>query len=275
MSSCLEVHRGDAPLIVTFPHTGTSIPGEVEKYLVSPWLARKDTDWWVHHLYDMTDELHATTVRTTVSRTVIDVNRDPSGNSLYPGMATTELCPLTTFDGEALYRPCCSPDEDIASRRTLYFEPYHAALAAEIQRLLSEHGCVVVYDAHSIRSRVPRLFEGRLPDFNIGTNRDTTCEPALTRAIEQACTHPRFTLVTNGRFRGGWTTRHYGCPSRGVHCVQMELACRSYLQETDGELTPDNWPRAFDPARAREARGVLARALRACLDFASGLSRRQ
>lgn len=275
MNSWLEVHRAEAPLIVAFPHTGTAIPPDLERRLVSPWLARKDTDWWVHLLYDMAADLRATTVRTTISRTVIDVNRDPSGKSLYAGMATTELCPLTTFDGEALYRPHDGPDDEVASRRSLYFEPYHAALAAEIDRLVSQHGCVVVYDAHSIRSRVPRLFEGRLPDFNIGTDGDSTCDPALTRAVEQACTHRLFARVTNGRFRGGWTTRHYGRPALGVHCVQMELACRSYLEEPENELTPDNWPPEFDASRASEVRGVLRQALLACLGFAGKHSRRK
>lgn len=279
----LERRRGRTPLIVSFPHTGTEIPADLEPRLFSGWLARKDTDWWVDRLYAIAQGLDATIVRTTISRTVIDVNRDPSGVSLYPGRATTELCPLTTFDGEPLYRGGREPETaEIAARRTLYFEPYHAAIAAEVERLRREHGCVVLYDAHSIRSRVPRLFEGTLPHFNIGTHMGRSCGPALAQAIERACEDPLFTHVTDGRFKGGWTVRHHGRPHESVHAVQMELACRAYLDEPDVPDAPSardapepaqalsghNWPPAFDDARAASARRVLARVLHACLQFA-------
>jgi formiminoglutamase len=263
----LEVARGDAPLVVSFPHTGAEIPPEIEARLVSPWLARKDADWWIHRLYDFAPELGATTVRTAISRTVIDVNRDPSGASLYPGQATTELCPTTTFDGEPLYREGGAPDEaEIARRREAYFEPYHAALAAELDRLRASHGKVVLYEAHSIRSRIPRLFDGELPNFNIGTNSGASCDTALAEAVEAACDASGFSRVTNGRFKGGWTTRHYGRPETGVHAVQMELACRGYMDETPVE--PDLWPSPYDPARAAAMRGALCKVLNACLDFA-------
>lgn len=265
----LEIHPGDAPLIVSFPHTGTDLPGDIEAQLVSPWLARKDADWWVHRLYDMARGLGATTVRTALSRTVIDVNRDPSGAALYPGQATTGLCPLTTFDGEALYRPGGEPDAAaIADRRERWFDPYHAALLAQVRRARARHPRVVLYDAHSIRSRVPRLFDGELPNFNIGTYRGTSCDPALARGIEAACAQPGFSRVTDGRFVGGWTTRHYGQPAHGVHAVQMELACRGYLEEP---AAPDaaNWPAPYDPGRAAPLRAILERVLRHCLDFAN------
>ena len=268
MNEWLEVERGDAPLVVSFPHTGTELPPDIAARLASPWLARKDADWYVDRLYAMSLTLGATTVRTTISRTVIDVNRDPSGASLYPGQATTELCPTSSFDGEPLYRSGLGPSEtDIAERRSRYFEPYHAALAAELDRLRARHGRVVLYDAHSIRSRVPRLFEGELPHLNLGTNRGASCSPALTGAIEAACEDPSFTRVTNGRFVGGWTTRHYGRPERGVHAVQMELACRGYLDEP-AAAGPENWPPPFELARAAALGAVLQRALGACLNFA-------
>src|SRR3954464_8841674 len=228
----LEISRGQAPLIVSLPHTGTEIPAEYERRLVSPWLSRKDADWWIHQLYDFAGDWGATVIRTAICRTVVDVNRDPSGVSLYPGQATTELCPFTTFDGEALYRPGFEPQsEEIALRRTTFFDPYHAAIASAITRLRAKHNSVVVYDCHSIRSTIPRLFEGTLPNFNIGTNNGTTCAPALTSAIEAVCDETGFTRVTNGRFRGGYTTRRYGKPADGVHAVQMELACRGYMRE--------------------------------------------
>lgn len=267
MSEWLEVCRGEAPLVVSFPHTGRDLPAPLVPRLVSPWLARKDADWHVERLYTMALELGATTVRTGMSRTVIDVNRDPSGASLYPGQVTTGLCPTETFDGEPLYRVGEAPDAaQIAERREHYFDPYHAALAAELERLRGRHGRVVLYDAHSIRSRVPRLFCGELPHLNLGTNRGTSCGAALARAIEQACEDPSFTRVTDGRFVGGWTTRHYGDPPRGVHAVQMELACRAYLHEP-AVPDPANWPPAFAPDRAAALGTVLRRALSACLDF--------
>jgi formiminoglutamase len=266
----LEVHRGEAPLVVSFPHAGKDIPPDIEAKLVSPWLARKDADWWVHRLYDFVPSLGATTVRTALSRTVIDVNRDPSGASLYPGQATTELCPTTTFDGEPLYRPDRAPDAtEIAARRAAYFEPYHSALAAELKRLRQRHGSVVLYEAHSIRSLVPRLFDGTLPNFNIGTNGGASCAPALTTRIEAACSGRGFTQVTNGRFKGGWTTRHYGDPARDIHAVQMELACRGYMREPDEPFSPHNWPSAYDPASAAALRTALMAVIDACLAFAT------
>jgi N-formylglutamate deformylase len=264
----LEIRRGETPLVVSFPHTGIELPAEFAARLVSPWLARKDTDWYVERLYAMAIEFGATTVRTTISRTVIDVNRDPSGASLYPGQVTTALCPTETFDGEPLYRPGQAPDDaQIAARRARFFEPYHAALAQEIERLRARHGRVVLYDAHAIRSRVPRLFRGELPHLNIGTNRGAGCAAALIRLVEQACEDPHFSRVTDGRFVGGWTTRRYGAPRHNVHALQMELACRGYLDEPVAP-DPGNWPPPFEPARAAALSALLRRVLAACANFA-------
>ncbi len=184
----LELHRGDAPLIISFPHTGTELPEDVADQFVSPWLARRDTDWWIHQLYDFAQSLGATTLRTAISRSVIDVNRDPSGASLYPGQNTTGLCPLTTFDNQPLYADGAAPDQaQIALRRTRWFDPYHAALAEEIARLRAQHAKIVVYDAHSIRSFIPHLFDGELPQFNIGSNEDRSCDRRLVDAVERLC----------------------------------------------------------------------------------------
>ena len=252
------------------PHTGTEIPADIESRLVSAWLARKDTDWWIDQLYAFAHDLGASVVRTALSRTVIDVNRDPSGASLYPGQATTELCPTTTFDGEPLYRGGETPDgAQIATRRAQYFDPYHDALRSEIVRLRGRHPCVVLYDCHSIRSRIPRLFVGELPNFNIGTNSGASCAQALTDAVEEACATSEFTRVVNGRFRGGYTTRHYGQPHDGVHALQMELACRSYLREPDDAVSESNWPVAFDTQRALSVQHTLQQVLQACLRFAT------
>lgn len=268
MTDWLHIHRGEAPLVVSFPHTGTDIPADIEAQLSSAWLARKDADWWIDRLYDFAPSLGATTVRTAISRSVIDVNRDPSGASLYPGQATTELCPATTFDGEPLYRDRGPGLAEIAQRSSEYFDPYHAALQAEIDRLCDRHGKVVLYEAHSIRSAIPRLFDDLLPNFNIGTNSGQACGPALAAAVEAACDASGFSRVTDGRFKGGWTTRHYGRPSKGVHAIQMELACRGYMDEPEGDPTPENWPSPYVDERAAPMRAALIHVLNACLDFA-------
>ncbi|MET0890451.1 MAG: N-formylglutamate deformylase [Stenotrophomonas maltophilia] len=265
----LQIHRGDVPLIVSFPHTGTELPEALASQLLSPWLARRDADWWVHELYAFAQQMGATTVRTAVSRSVIDVNRDPSGTSLYPGQNTTGLCPLTTFDNQPLYRDGHGPDEaEIARRRDTWFVPYHDALAAEIARLRAGHGTVVVYDAHSIRSHIPHLFDGQLPQFNLGTNGDTTCDNALTDVVDNLCAMSGMSHVRNGRFKGGYITRHYSDIPGGVHTLQMELACRGYMDEPEGPPTEHSWPTPYADARAAAMRAALTNVLNACLDFA-------
>jgi N-formylglutamate deformylase len=266
----LTVRCGSVPLLLCMPHTGTAIPSEIEATLASPWLARKDTDWWIERLYEFAGGLGASIVRTDISRTVIDPNRDPSGASLYPGQATTELCPTTTFDGEPLYRAGCAPAaEEIAARRHAYFEPYHRAIEEELARLRARHAAVVLYDCHSIRSAVPRLFSGTLPHFNLGTFSGASCAVALTERIESLCDATDFSRVTDGRFKGGYTTRHYGRRQHGVHAVQMELACRGYLREPEGTLDEGHWPCAWDEGFAAPMRAVLERILAACIGFAS------
>ena len=269
MTDWLTIRRGDAPLVLSFPHTGTDIPAAFEPRLVSPWLARKDADWWTEKLYDFAADLGATLVRTGISRTIIDVNRDPSGVSLYPGQATTGLCPLTSFDGEPLYRQGQEPDEaEITSRRTTYFQPYHDALAAEIARLRKSHPAVVLYDCHSIRSVIPRLFEDTLPVFNIGTNSGASCAPELAEAVRGQCARSDYPAVLNGRFKGGYITRHYGKPADGVHAVQMELGCRGYMEEPLGPVSETSWPTPYDPACAAPIRRVLTAIMEDCLGFA-------
>ena len=260
----LQVHRGTAPLIVAFPHGGTDLAG-LDARFVSPWLARRDADWWIADLYGFAHDLGATTVGTGISRSVIDCNRDPSGASLYPGQATTELVPTTTFDGDPLYVGAAPDAGEIAARRATWFDPYHAALAAEIERLRGIHPRVVVYDAHSIRSCIPRLFDGELPQFNIGTNNGQSCAPVLRDAISAVCAASGQGHVVDGRFKGGWTTRHYGQPQTGVHAVQMELALRGYVTEPDA-IDPANWPAPLDPSPA--VTPILRRVLDAALTFA-------
>jgi N-formylglutamate deformylase len=260
----LTVKRGEAPLLVSFPHTGVSIPAECAPGLVSFPLARHDADWHIDRLYAFAAELGATTVHTALSRTVIDVNRDPSGASLYPGQTTTGLVPAETFDGRPLYRDGTPPAAgEIERRKQDYFWPYHAALAEEIRRLRARHPRIVLYDCHSIRSLVPRLFSGELPVLNIGTNSGRSCDPALERAIAGICAASQWSSVVNGRFTGGWITRTYGRPAEGVHAVQMELALRGYLPD---EHDPPRWDDEF----AKPIQQTLRAVLEACLAFARG-----
>ena len=206
-----------------------------------------DTDWHVDRLYAFADTMGATTVKAGFSRYVIDVNRDPSGQSLYPGQATTGLCPTTTFDGEPLYLSGEEPDAaEIEDRRQRWFEAYHQALAAQIARLKERFGTVRLYDCHSIRSVVPRLFKGTLPVLNLGTNEGRSCSPALRAQLVAVMAESGLTHVADGRFKGGWITRHYGDPSNGIEAVQMELAQSAYMDEAPP------WPYRADLAARLE-----------------------
>ena len=266
----LTVRRGEAPLILCMPHAGIELPPEYSPSFTSLWLARKDTDWWVDRLYDFSTELDATIVRTAISRSIIDVNRDPTGKSLYPGQATTELCPTTTFDGESLYETGSAPDEqEIDRRRVRFFEPYHQAVAGEIARLRQHHPRVVLYDCHSIRSRISRLFADLLPHINLGTYDGLACSPELTSRLEAVCDSSGLSRVTNGRFKGGYTIRRYGRPAEGVHALQMELACRSYMPEPEPSITADNWPTDYDERASASVRQTLRGVLQACVRFAA------
>ena len=261
----LTVARASEPLIVSLPHTGTDLGG-LEPRLVSSWLAQKDTDWRIDELYDFAADLGATVIRTALSRTIVDVNRDPSGASLYPGQATTELCPMTTFDGEPLYLDGAAPDDaEIGARRAAFFDPYHAALREEIARLHADHSVVALYDCHSIRSVIPRLFDGELPCFNLGTNGGASADADLTQEIAEILRVSGETYAVNGRFKGGWITRNYGHPISGVHALQMELACRAYLREPIGPVSEADWPPLYDAAYAEGTRRTLRRILEAIL----------
>ncbi|MEP6343487.1 MAG: N-formylglutamate deformylase [Maricaulaceae bacterium] len=228
----VEITRGDSPIILAMPHTGTYVPPDIWDDLNPLGQTLEDTDWHVHKLYEglLSD---VTSVRATFHRYVIDANRDPSGASLYPGQNTTQLCPTTDFEARHLYHDGKAPsDVQIEQRRLDFHAPYHAALTAEIARVKDLHGMAILYDCHSIQSRKPFLFQGILPDFNIGTNDGKTCHPILQTAVSGICADcSPMSFVVNGRFKGGWTTRHYGRPQDRVHAVQMELAQSTYMDE--------------------------------------------
>lgn len=265
----LSITRGDAPLVVSLPHTGIDLAG-LEPKLVSQWLGRCDCDWWIDKLYDFAAGLGATVIHTAISRTVIDVNRDPSGVSLYPGQATTTLCPTDTFEGLPLYKSGQEPDAGVIdARRATYFDPYHAALTDEIARLRARHRHIVLYDCHSIRSVLPRLFDGELPEMNLGTNSGASSDPELQGLVTGLMEKSGRSWVVNGRFKGGYITRHHGRPDEGVHALQMELSCRGYLREPKEPSTPDNWPAAYDPDFAAPIRAQLTEILEIARDWAA------
>ncbi len=243
------VTEGDGPLILGFPHVGTHVPPRIAAMLNETGAGLTDTDWHVDRLYDGLAP-GATTVRATFHRYVIDANRDPEGASLYPGQNTTGLVPLTDFDGRPLWR--AEPDAaEIEARRAAFHAPYHAALAAQVARVKARHGVAILYDCHSIRSRIPFLFEGTLPDMNLGDNEGRTCAPAITEGTREICAASGYSHVVNGRFKGGWTTRWYGRPETGVHAIQMELAQATHL-------ATEAPPFAYDDAKAARLRPVLA-----------------
>jgi N-formylglutamate deformylase len=245
----VAIVEGDGPIVLGLPHTGTHVPDAIRAALNQRGQGLDDTDWHIETLYD---GLLAgiTTVRATFHRYVIDANRDPDGSSLYPGQNSTGLVPLTDFDGHDIWS--MPPDAaEIARRRAVYHAPYHAALEAQMERVRKQHGVAILYDCHSIRSHIPFLFEGVLPDFNIGTNGGATCAPAIETAVADVCTHAGgYTAIVNGRFKGGWTTRHYGRPHQNWHAIQMELAQSTYLAQ---EAAP--W--TYDPAKAARVRVQL------------------
>ncbi len=226
----VKVKHGDSPVILSLPHSGTFLPGAIHQRLNDNGLLLADTDWHVDRLYDGLLN-NATVVAANFHRYVIDANRDPAGASLYPGQNTTTLVPLTDFDGLAIWKQGAEPGEaDIAQRIADFHRPYHNALSAEIERIKALHGFAILHDCHSIRSVVPFLFEGTLPDFNIGTDGGKTCSRPIEDIVLNGVRNAEgFTHVLNGRFKGGWTTRHYGRPSEGVHAIQMELAQSTHL----------------------------------------------
>ncbi|MCR9138380.1 MAG: N-formylglutamate deformylase [Alphaproteobacteria bacterium] len=258
----VEVRHGDGPVVLGLPHTGLFVPDSVLADLNETGHAFADTDWNIHTLYAGLLP-HATTVRATFHRYVIDANRDPAGVSLYPGQNTTGLCPVTDFDNKPIYRDGKQPDEvEIRRRLASFHTPYHAALRAELDRVRSRHGIAVLYDCHSIRSNIPFLFEGTLPDFNIGTNEGTTCAAELESIVAALCAEADgYSSIVNGRFKGGWTTRHYGQPDENIHAIQMELSQRSHLA---AEAPPFD----LDPQKADHLRGSLGAILTAIESWA-------
>src|SRR5918993_2995856 len=237
------LNRGTRPLLVSLPHDGSLLPPELAARMQPEARGAPDTDWHVSRLYAFARDLGASILAPRHSRYVVDLNRPPDDVSLYPGQNTTGLCPDKRFSGDPVYLDGQSPGPaEIAERIARYWRPYHAMLSGEIARLHAAHGCVVLWEGHSIRAQVPFLFEGRLPDLNLGTAGGTSCLPATQARLEATlAAQSRYSWVANGRFKGGYITRHYGAPARGVEAVQLELAQCNYMDE-------DSF--AYDDARA-------------------------
>lgn len=255
-----ELLRRDGPLLISIPHLGLHIPAELRHGYTPEALLLKDTDWHLDRLYDFAAQLGATVITASVSRYVIDVNRAATGESLYPGMITTTLCPTETFRGAPIYRTGMEPKpEEISRRVDAYWKPYHEALKEEIARLRSRHANVLLWEAHSIASVLPRLFSGKLPDFNFGTSDGESCDEAIIAAAVDAVRDSDWSWVVNGRFKGGFITRRYGAPSTGVHAIQLEM-CQSLYMDEDAPFAwrPDR-ANAVAPAVMAAVSGAMER----------------
>lgn len=263
MTDLYHFTPGRTPVLVSVPHAGTHIPAEIGACMTDAALVQPDTDWHVDRLYDFAPAMGAGLLVATHSRYVVDLNRDSSGQPLYPGADNTELVPLTTFDRAPIYRPGAAPDErETRERVARYWRPYHDRLAAELATLRQQFGVAVLWDGHSIASQVPRFFKGRLPDLNLGSARGASAAANLTtRVMDILAAESGFTAVRDGRFTGGYITRKFGQPDIGVHALQLEVAQISYMDEAP--------PYRFEPARAAALRAVLEKSIAALVAWAS------
>ncbi len=245
----VDVTQGTSPIVLAMPHSGTWMPDAIYENLNERGQKLQDTDWHIPKLYDGLLP-NASMVQANFHRYLIDANRDPSGVSLYPGQNTTSLCPLTDFDGEPIWQDGAEPDDkEIQQRKTKYHTLYHHLLADVIETTKAQHGYAILYDCHSIRSEAEFLFDGVLPTLNIGTNDGNSCALAIEEATAEICEASPYSSVVNGRFKGGWTTRHYGQPDKNIHAIQMEITQKGYMDESE--------PFAYDAAKAEALRATL------------------
>lgn len=256
--------QGQVPLLISIPHLGTYVPPDVQACLQPDVLELSDTDWHLDQVYDFSASLGASVLSATHSRYVVDLNRPLSGESLYPGQTTTGLFPTETFRGDALYLAGREPNEAEQKRRgATYWQPYHDALQAELARLKALHGQVLLWEAHSIASVLPRLFDNRLPDLNLGTNSGESCSETVFDGVLQALkSQSSYNWVSNGRFKGGFITRHYGRPQDGIHAIQLEMSQCLYMDEQA--------PFAYLPERAEGVKPVIRQMLENALGKLQG-----
>jgi N-formylglutamate amidohydrolase len=245
---------------MSIPHVGETVPRDVRARMTEAGNAIADTDWHLDRLYDFADTLGISVIQAIYSRYVIDLNRAPDGVPLYPGASNTELVPLTSFADAPLYRAGAAPDEaEVALRRETYWRPYHDRLEALLKDMVARFGVVVLFDCHSIRSRVPRFFDGRLPDFNLGTAAGASCDAGLRARLEAAlAADTRYTLAVDGRFKGGYITRRYGRPSDDVHAFQLELSLATYMDEDPAYRWRDDLAQQVRPSLRRMVETAIA-----------------
>ncbi len=259
MAESYSFKSGKLPLLVSMPHAGTALPDSMKSRMTEQALSLPDTDWYIPRLYEFVESIGASVIEAAFSRYVVDLNRPAGDQQLYPGQAGTGLCPKETFHGEAVYLPDEEPDaREIENRIQKYWQPYHDRISSELNRLKNEYGYALIYDAHSIRSEIPRLFANRLTDLNIGTANGASCHPALSAAIDR---HLRqqgdYSYVIDGRFVGGYITRHYGRPECQIHAIQMEISQRNYMDENNCQYLTDKAGR-LQPLLAECIRSLLA-----------------
>jgi N-formylglutamate deformylase len=256
-----SLQRGTTPLVLSLPHIGTEIPEVLKPFYVERALSVEDTDWHLEKLYDFAVAMGASVIAPKFSRYVIDLNRPPDNTPMYPGASNTELCPSTFFSGEPLYRDGLKPDAtEVDQRRETYWQPYHDALHAELSRVREKFGFAMLWDGHSIRSEIPWLFDGKLPDLNLGTASGASCDASLRACLaEFLARDAKNTHAVDGRFKGGYITRHYGHPTYGIHAVQMEMCQSLYMQEVS--------PFAYDDAKSAQIQPTLKQLLQIMLDW--------
>ena len=257
MISVYSWHEGDTPLLISVPHDGVHIPDGMRSAMTPAGLAVPDTDWHVAELYDFAREMGASMLVANYSRYVVDLNRPASDAELYPGQLSTGICPEKTFAGEAIYTDGGVSDEQKSERVDRYWRPYHERLAAALDERIARYGRALLWDAHSIPSVVPRLFDGELPELNIGTNDGDSCSEQRQQAVVAAAQEGPYSMVLNGRFKGGYITRHYGRLGERIDAMQLEIAQRAYMDERST---------AFDAVRAGRLRETLQAMLSAFSD---------
>ncbi len=260
-----EFCEGRTPLFISMPHDGTRIPADLEARMTERALQRPDTDWHVARLYQFADKFGVSLIRPLYHRYVVDLNRAPDNATLYPGSRNTEVCPSSCFDDTPIYRESGAPDADeVAERIDIYWRPYHQCLQQELARIRDAHGVALLYEAHTIRSQVPRFFSGVLPDFNLGTADGKSCVSTLTQKLaDQLAQISGFTHVVNGRFKGGYITRAYGKPEDNIHAVQLELSQRTYMDE--------DYPYAYREELAQQVQPALESVLSTALKWAESI----
>jgi len=258
MAAGYTFQSGNTPLLISVPHDGRRVPEDITVRMTRAGRSLPDTDWHVGRLYDFAAELGVAMIVADYSRYVIDLNRPADDAALYDGQLATGLCPTKTFAGQDIYEGEAAIDTQQRVRD--FWQPYHDKVQATLEALRAEHGYALLWDSHSIASRVPSLFDGELPVLNLGTWDGRSCSRAIERAAVDAAVASPYDAVLNGRFKGGYITRHYGSPGHGVHALQLELSQRAYMDEATLHYASE---------KASQLRDTLKKMLHAILETAA------